>query len=102
MDYVNETYKAVVIMDEISLYNFAENLQYKDYLYNFNYRKLSGLKETIIIKPNVVKPKWVWRREKTSLTYTSLQWGNVLQTIKSNYWGRKITLFYNRMKVIVH
>ncbi len=95
MDYLNETYGSVMITDMATLYNFAGNLLYKDHLYSLRSRKNKGQKA----KPNKVRPKWVWRREKTPMAYQSLEWGNVLQMIKTNYWAKKLALFYNRMQV---
>ena len=101
MYYLNETYKAVAIIEEETLYNFAENLQYKDHLYRIK-NKLDFDTYVPVIHPNRVKPKWVWRVEKPPLTYKSVGMGNVLQMVKSNYWGRKIAFFYSRMKVMRH
>lgn len=95
MAYLNETQDAVMITDMETLYSFAENLRYKGHLNRIAMK--FGLKE--VATPDEEKPKWVWRREKTPMAYKSLEWGNVLQTIKTNFWGRKIALFYNRMKV---
>ena len=100
MDYLNETYKSVAIMDMETLHNFAENLRFKDHLYSLD--KIPNSKKGLVPKPNQVLPKWVWRREKVPMAYRSLEWGNVMQTLKSNYWGRKIALFYDKMKVFYH
>ncbi len=99
MDHLNETYEGVMITDMETLYSFVEHYHHKTHMY--------GLWKNPNVKPGEMKiipddppPKWVWRREKTPMAYKSLEWGNVLQTVKDNYWGRKIALFYNRMKVL--
>ena len=94
MDSLNETYGSVMITDKETLYQFAENLRYKDHLYN-----LGNFKTGKVPQPNQIPPEWVWRREKTPMAEKSLELGNVLQMLKTNYWAKKLAWFFNRMKV---
>lgn len=95
MDYIAETKGALAIMSKEALNRFSLNLAYKNYLLNtINNKNPSN---------NPIKDKtpqkWLWRREKIPIAYRSVEWGNVIQCLKSNYWGRKISTFYERIKV---
>lgn len=94
MDYVAETKGAIAVMSRDAFNRFSLNLPYKNYLLNMNNADPSSTP----VKDKTPQ-KWLWRREKIPVGYSSVQGGNVIQTMKSNYWGRKLSAFYERMKV---
>ena len=94
MDYIAENYGSVAIMSKEALVKFHHNLQYKTFLLNIQ----NSLNVPPAVK-NKYRPKWVWRQEKIPVSYRSIEWGGVWQTLKSNHWGRKMCQFYERVKV---
>ncbi len=98
MDYIAETKGAVAMMTKETLIKFSQILKYKDFLLNLrNYFPSEPPNPPPVLNRQI--PPWVWRREPIPISYRSLEWGGVVITLKSNYWGRKISLFYNRMTV---
>ena len=95
MDYIAETKGAVAIMSKEALNRFSLNLPYKNYLLNM----IDNTNPSNIPIRDETPQKWLWRREKIPIAYRSVEWGNVIQSLKSNYWGRKISAFYERTKV---
>ena len=47
-----------------------------------------------------VQTEWRWKLMKSPVADKSLEWGNVVVTLKWNYWGRRLCLFYIRAQVI--
>ncbi len=95
MDYIAETKGAIAIMSKEALTRFSLNLPYKNYLLNI----INNENPSNNPIRDKIPQKWLWRREKIPIAYQSVGVGNVIQSLKSNYWGRKISAFYERTKV---